>query len=295
MAVNFVASASYPAFNEFALSQPSLKLPVSYKVLPSLSASNNQRQGVELRTSADIYNSTQAKIWAGKIRRDGVIEQGYPETEMVGFGQALSFTATYFQSDFTERQIKFDPVAYVSNSLTYPFPIELNGGLPSQDTNIIEPLTIPFRLPSTENNYFAKGVHGTLDEGPESDGLGKGNRIISQFIAYYDTNIESVPFLDEGQQIIGDPSGAVYFPGYVPVNQGQIAPFTEKPNNFDLFIISASADFRTVLETLDYSRDEDIRKTFVRKSATAGYDSYGPGMARIGTDSIAFASRLRGS
>ena len=69
MAVNFVASASYPAFNEFALSQPTLRLPVSYKILPSLSASNSQRQGVELRTSADIYNSTQAKIWSGKIRR----------------------------------------------------------------------------------------------------------------------------------------------------------------------------------------------------------------------------------
>jgi hypothetical protein len=295
MAVNFVASASYPAFNEFALSQPPIKPVVSYSILPSLSASNNQRQGVELRTSADIYNSSQVKIWAGKIKRDGVIEQGYLETEILGYGQPLSFTATYFQSDFTERQIKFDPVAYVSNSLLYPFPIELNGGLPSQDTNILEPFTIPFRLPNTENNYFAKGIHGTLDEGPESDGLGKGNRIISQFIAYYDVNIESVPFLDEGQQIIGDPSGAVYFPGYVPTNQGQIAGYTEKPNNFDLFIITASADFRSALETLDYSRDEDIRQTFVRKSAAAGYDSYGPGMARIGTDSIAYASRLRGS
>lgn len=295
MAVNFVASASYPAFNEFALSQPTLRLSSSYKKLPSLSASNNQRQGVELRTSADIYNSSQAKIWSGKIKRDGVIEQGFLETDMVGFGQPLSFTATYYQSDFTEKQIKFDPVAYVSNSLTYPFPIELNGGLPSQDTNILEPLTIPFRLPSTENNYFAKGVHVTLDEGPESDGLGKGNRIISQFINYYDTNIESVPFLDEGQQIIGDPSGAVYLPGYVTVNQGTIAPFTDKPNNYDVYILSASNTFLEAAETLDYSRDEDIRKTFVRKSATAGYDSYGPGMARIGTDSIAFASRLRGS
>lgn len=295
MAVNFIASASYPAFNEFALSQPSIKLAVSYSLLPSLSASNNQRQGVELRTTVDIYNSSQAKIWAGTIRRDGTIEQGYLETEYVGYGQALSFTATYYKASFTEKQINFDPVAYVSNSLVYPFPIELNGGLPSQDTNVLEPFTIPFRLPSTENNYYAKGIHGTFDQGPESDGLGKGNRVISQFVNYYDTNTESVPFLDNGQQIIGDPAGAIYLPGYVTTNQGQIPGYTEKPNNFDLFIVSASGDLRTVLETLDYSRDEDIRKVFVCKSATAGYDSYGPGMARIGTDSIAYTSRLRGS
>jgi flavodoxin len=297
MAVNFISSASYAAFNEFELSQPSVRLPTSYKILPALSAANNLRQGTEMRSSADIYNSTQPKIWAGEVSRDGTLIHGIEEVEIVGFGQPLSFTATYFNSNFTEQQIRFDPVAFVSNSSLYPFPIELNGGLPVQLNNVIEPFTIPFRLPSIESGYFAKGIHGTFDEGPDTDGLGRGNQVISQLVTYYDANEQTRPFYDEGQQIFGDLSGAIYFPGYETSQQRINAPFTEKPNNYDksFLEIGNNATFTNAIETLDYTRDEDVRKTYVKKSAAAGRDVYGHNNGRLGTDSIAYNSRLRGS
>jgi hypothetical protein len=299
MSANFIQSGSYPAFNEYEIYNPIRRLPTAYKVLPVLSASNNARQGVEIKSSAELYNTTQPKIWAGSIKRDGTIEQGYKETDLIGLGQTLSFRGATNEIPFLEKQTKFDAAAYVANSLDYSFPIQLNGGLAGQSVGgIIEPLTIPLRLPSIESNYYARGVHASMDVGPATDGLGKGNQIISQFIDYYDLNQSTRPFLDEGQQIFGNLSGAIYLPGYSS-NQSRVGiPFTEKDNNYAINELTGAlsgSELLAVLQSLDFSRDEDIRRTFERKSAPAGYDSYGPGMARQGTDSISYSSRLRGS
>lgn len=290
MAINFLPTNAYPAFNEFtAFTNNKINTSTS-KIQSQLSESTSLRQGIELRTINDIYVTSQPKFWAGKILKNGTLEHGFEEEKLLGIGQPLSFTATKADPSYIEKEIKFDPVAFISNRDSYPFPIQLNQGLPNQKSNIIEPLTIPFRLNSLEFNYFARGIHGSVDCGPK-EGLNKGNQKITQF-KKIDTIGDSLnSFLDSGQEVFG----GITKQGYGNSEISKEIGFVERENNNDIIqYTSLSTDFENVLKTLDYSRDEDIRKQFNLKSMPAGGDIYSSYRNIAGTDSIAYTNRLKG-
>lgn len=290
MTVNFLPTNTYPAFDEFtAFDGNKINLSTS-KVQSQLSSSNSLRQGIELRTIDDIYTTSQPKFWAGKILKNGTLEHGFAEEKLLGIGQPLSFTSTKADPSYTEKEIKFDPVAFISNRDSYPFPIQLNQGLPNQKSNIIEPLTIPFRLNNLEFNYFAKGIHGSVDCGPK-EGLNKGNQVISQFKKIDTSGDILLPFLDSGQETMG----GIVIQGYSNNEVGRESGFVERQNNNDIFeFASVSVNFKNVLQDLDYSRDEDIRKCFNIKSMPAGGDIYSSYRNIAGTDSIAYTNRIKG-
>jgi hypothetical protein len=290
MTINFLPSNPYPAFDELTALSNNKKNTATSKVQSQLSGSTSLRQGVELRTIDDIYTTTQPKFWSGEILKNGTLQHGFSEEKILGIGQPLSHTATKAEPSFIEKEIKFDPVAFISNKDYYPFPIQLNLGLPNQKSNIIEPLTIPFRLNNLEFNYFSKGIHGSVDCGPK-EGLNKGNQKISQF-KKVDTTGDSVnAFLDSGQDTIG----GITRQGYSNNEVSRELGFIEKDNNNDIVLLtSTSIEFKNVLKTLDYSRDEDIRKEFNIKSMPAGNDIYSSYRNIAGTDSIAYTNRLKG-
>ena len=290
MSVNFLPINPYPPFNEYTALKVNKTNYSTSTIQSQLSGSNSLRQGIELRTIDDIYNTTQPKIWAGSLLKNGILDHGFREETVLGIGQPLSFTSTKGDTNYKEQEIKFDPVAFIINGDHYPFPVQLNGGLPSQNSNIIEPLTIPFRLANLEFNYFSKGIHGSVDCGPK-EGLNYGNQKILQFVKI-DTSGDTIkPFLDSGQNVFG----GITIQGFSSIEQRREIGFIERPNNADIRSFpSVSIEFLNALEVLDYSRDEDIRKQFNVKSMPARTDIYSSYNNICGTDSIAYSNRLKG-
>jgi len=290
MSINFLPVNPYPPFNEYTALKVNRTNYSTSLIQSQLSESSNLRQGIELRTIDDIYNTSQPKIWAGSILKNGILEHGFREETMVGIGQPLSFTSTKADAGYKEQEIRFDPVAFISNRDNYPFPIQLNGGLPNQNLNIIEPLTIPFRLPSLEFNYFSRGIHGSVDCGPK-DGINNGNQKIAQFVKINSSGDTVKPFLDSGQEVFG----GITIQGFSSIEKRREIGYVEKPNNADIYSFpSVSATFLDALTSLDYSRDDDIRKQFNIKSMPAGRDIYSSYNNICGTDSIAYSNRLKG-
>ena len=127
MAINFLSENEKSAFNEIDFGKQSIKNTDNSSITNILEY-NSHRQGIELRIATDLYQNSKMKLWTGKILPDGKIEQGLKEEEINSIGQTPSFTATTGIVCFTEQEIKFDPVSFVSNSELYSYPIETNGG-----------------------------------------------------------------------------------------------------------------------------------------------------------------------
>lgn len=290
MSVNFISQNSNSAFNELEVYKAQPKNTSTSQLEGILKSTNTLRQGIELRTSADFYATSQMKIWSGRVLSNGIIEQGSREEEVLSFGQIPSFTTLLGRASFVEQEIKFDPVLYILQPELYPYPIQLNGGLPGQVANIIEAFPIPFRRPSIEQGYYAKGIHGFLDCGPQTS-LGKGNQPISQILLETSSDVNN-PFLDSGQINFG----GINIPGYKLYRDSFVQAFTEKENNSDYKkITSADVSFQNALSVLDYSRDSDIRKTFEVKSSTAGYTVGNNIYNQSGIGGISYSNRMRGT
>lgn len=290
MSVNFISQNSNSAFNELEAYKAQPKNTSTSQIEGILKTTNTLRQGIELRTSADLYATSQMKIWSGRVLSNGVIEQGSREEEVLSFGQIPSFTTLLGRSSFVEQEIKFDPVLYILQPELYPYPIQLNGGLPGQVANIIEAFPIPFRRPSIEQGYYSKGIHGFLDCGPQTS-LGKGNQPISQILLETISDVNN-PFLDSGQVNFG----GINIPGYKLYRDSIVRAFTEKENNSDYKkITSADISFQNALSVLDYSRDGDIRKTFEVKSSATGYTVGNNIYNQSGIGGISYSNRMRGT
>ena len=76
MSVNFLPINPYPPFNEYTALKVNKTNYSTSTIQSQLSGSNSLRQGIELRTIDDIYNTTQPKIWAGSILKNGIIDHG---------------------------------------------------------------------------------------------------------------------------------------------------------------------------------------------------------------------------
>jgi hypothetical protein len=166
------------------------------------------RQGVELRTPKQVYNTTQPKIWAGNLKH---------HVRTTTYGQARDFTQYDGTQNFQEKPI-FDPVWYIIDP-DYPHPIIFNDGPMQEEEAIIEPFTIPFRINNAaEGPFYARSVKGSLEDGNNLDSLDGGTTRIEQFIEY---NAPITPrfFLDEGQAYIGTtlPTGSFLTTRFNPI------------------------------------------------------------------------------
>lgn len=290
MSVNFISQNTNSAFNELEAYKSQPRNTSTSELEGILRTTNTLRQGIELRTSYDLYATSQMKIWSGRILSNGVIEQGSKEEEILSFGQTPSFTTLLGTPSFTEQEIKFDPVLYILQPELYPYPIQLNGGLPEQVVNIIEPFPIPFRRASIEQGYYSKGIHGFLDCGPQTS-LGKGNQPITQMLLETNNDVNN-PFLDSGQVNFG----GINIPGYKLYRESIVQAFTEKENNSDYKkVLSADINFQNALSVLDYSRDSDIRKTFEMKSSITGFTIGNNIYNQSGIGGISYSNRMRGT
>lgn len=253
------------------------------------------RQGVEIRTPKHLLNTNQPKIWAGNF--DHV-------TRITTLGQPRSWSEYQNNISWYDNTIEFNPVLYITNQEDYPYPIYFNNGPQQGEEAAIEPLTIPYRLDKSavEGAYPIHRPKGNLEDGNPDSELPQANSRIFQFIPY-DSAITQNPFLDGGQQYIGNGSvvDSIIIEGYVNFVRRVIEPFddTEDEEIVKQLQIDTSSiegqDFITQLKLLSIELDEDIRGDYTQKSATAGYTVYGPEQARYGTDSLAYIGWLRGS
>jgi hypothetical protein len=166
---------------------------------------DNFREGVNLRTIGDIYNTMQLKIvfedgsQAMEVNPNGELTH---ESSFITYGQAgdfiqftcnpafndqiagiegtilngnsrLSRTALYLQqtAGLVEGTISSEEV----------FPIYLNGGPQFQKETIVEPLTIPERLQTNESpQELVTGIYAFLEIGNYGDERRYGNSILEQ-------------------------------------------------------------------------------------------------------------------
>lgn len=245
------------------------------------------RQGVELRTHKQVYNTTQPKIWAGNLKH---------RVKTTTYGQARDFTQYDNSQNFLEKPI-FDPVWYIEDP-TYPHPIIFNDGPMQEEEAIIEPFTIPFRLKnSAEGPYHPHFVRGCVEDGNNLDSLDGGTTRTEQFIEYNAPRTARF-FLDEGHGYMGQGhvSASISIPGYIALIQRDIDPFDDTADEEIVAQVqTTNSSMIAALKALDYDLSEDIRGTFNKKCTSAGGDVYGPTAARFGTDSIAFRGLIKGS
>lgn len=243
------------------------------------------RQGVSVRTNRHRYLGMQPKIGSGNPQHF---------TNTVTIGQPRDFTQFENDRKFSETPA-FNPVQYITDPDSYPYPLQFNDGLQQSETATMEPLTLPSFKPGSAptSAYQTYGFHGSLEDGNESVHLGKGNSRIEQFVDYDLSPRVSVPFLDEGEEYFA----SVRIEGFVCESIAQIEPYSDIEDEEIIRQLSTNdTDFLEAVRSLDFDLSEDIRGTFRKKSASAGISYvYGQKAGQYGTDSVAFANLVRGT
>lgn len=257
------------------------------------------RQGVEIRTLKHVFGSNQPKIWSGNIHH---------YTRVTTYGQFRSWTEYQNSITYDDLVIPFSATLYIESQKnginTYPYPIYFNNGPQQSEEAAVEPLTHPFRLENSyiEGAYPARRPKGNIEDGNPTQAIPQSNNRILQFIEYA-APLTPDPFLDAGQQYIGDGpvEDDIIIDGYVLFTQRLGDPFNDTEDEEivkQLAVDSATSGslaYLGALKQLNIELDDDIRETYTQKSAPAGYTVYGPDQSRYGTDSVAFVGWLRGS
>lgn len=245
------------------------------------------RQGVEMTSTKHLYNGTQPKLWAGAdnfsdvARGSNLVDHGIKITT---YGQSVGFI-DYDGHSLFEDIPKFDSTLYVEMGGAIDFGAEFNEGPMQQQEAIIEPLVIPFRLPTNEGPEYSHKIWGQLEDGNNFLDSTKSSNRIQQFIELKSSETPSF-FLDSG----GSQFGGIILDGY-SVNTKKInRPFDDTQQKFVVNSIQTTDQtLISRLYDLDINLDDDIRP-FETKSACAGFIFIGS----AGTDSIAFGGTTRG-
>lgn len=248
------------------------------------------RQGVEILTNRQRFVGMLPKIWSGNIC-------GF--TKINTLGQFENFVEYSGVRSFNDTQIKFDPIAFINDSVNYPYPLIFNDGPQEKFEVGLEPLTILFR--KNTNEIIAQTAHSVKGYF-ETDGY-----LAIQFEQYYYPQTEDhlTFFLDLGDRYVGDSSNLdekLAIPGYVNIQEAVIKPFDDSAvNNANNPLIKQLRTTNPTLinllmsSSMDLNLNNDIRDEFNTRSKSAGYDVYGPTSKIYGTDSIAYIGLTRGA
>lgn len=239
------------------------------------------RQGIEIRTTRQLYGSNQPKIWGGTVDNFGRVSH---EQSLSTPGQAVSFTE-FYNTSRQEDLPKFNPVLFLNLGYLYPVPLWTNNGPQQEQEAIIEPFPVPFRLTSIEGSAPFRGVHASVD------------LTNVQIIPDPSTSVFGNPFLDQGRDLFGSTiTGSIVLPNYASPDIINPQPFSDVATREVVLgqIISIDATFKSVLLRMTGSLQGDLNPLLGRSSC-AGSTSYGPNIARYGTQGILFDNWLRGS
>lgn len=217
---------------------------------------DNYREGINLRTINDIFNSTQLKVTFtdgnGDLTSKPNGELSHEATFVIP-GQAPSFVQFTNNNLFADHISGFEGY-YLSGSTRLPrtvqylvnsakivegslsssavFPFYLNGGPQNEAEAIVELLPVPNRLPTNEPvRQLSRGVYAELGvSAPGSEKL-YGLQSINQMVPRYPTTVVDA-FLEQGSQYIIVTSsvgevikvvtykpGATLGPAFQPVNR----------------------------------------------------------------------------
>lgn len=243
------------------------------------------RQGVEIRTSKQRFVGMQPKIWAGNLDHFVKIRT---------IGQESSFV-DYENSVYFEDIPIFDPVTYIAmgqDSALFEFLKEVNKK-ESQEASI-EPITIPYKKPTTEGPFFAHRVAGAIEDGNNIDSNYKNANRTSQFWDYADP-AQQRWFLDEGTYYFGEITSGIVIDGDLDVKERTLQPYDDTsiddiPENIPYI----TNDMFLVLVQMKTNLNDDFRPNRTR-SANANTFVYGRDSAIYGTDSISFLGLTRGT
>lgn len=237
------------------------------------SAIDRYRQGIELQTRAQLYETIQPKIWGGTVSYTGKLNH---QQDYWALGQAKDFTSVEGQTTFTDNP-EFNPVLYLNLGVQYPYPILFNGGLQEQQQAIIEVVKTPFRFPSLTNfsdEATAKGFDW------------------NQYVSFYSPVATSsfTAFLDQGTVVLASASV-----DYQLSEKTTTEAYTDAINVTSTKYDSLDESFKTAMSYLSASSDDGFLPYKKKSTNTGACGLYGMNIQKYGTDSIAFIGRARGS
>lgn len=239
-------------------------------------AIDTYREGVNLRTIQDVYNSNQPKV----IFQDGTqANLAKPNGEMIHessfitYGQAGDFTQytanTLFNDSHVgvEGTILNDNGVRISKTTNYliesglivegyinvddVYPIYMNGGPQFYEESIIEPFPLPFRLATNESpQEQIRGVYAFLEAGNIGDERRFGTNIVEQMV-YREQPVMVRSFLEygAGYLIVTNSSNVVV--GVVDTKPNAIMDQTVQPK-FKPWIDEANGEyFPALTNTID--------------------------------------------
>lgn len=260
---------------------------------------DSYRQGIEIKTFRDLFASTQPKFWSGNTTVSGTVSH---ELTVKTLGQSDNFTE-FYDSRIVREVPAFNPVQYIAEgSDIYPFPAIFNEGPQQQQEAAMEIFTIPMRKDTNEGPYYARAVRGNFDEGNNLDGivaptngLGTGNSPFAHSYVFT-ASVNTKLYLDSACELIGQTfTGSIRLPGYTTINQRITGPYSDLMHDV-INQINHGNNTALIATLISCSYDNgDIFRPRNSKSATAGNIVYGRDSGRYGTDSIAFAGKIRGS
>jgi len=251
-------------------------------------AIDHLRQGIEVTTQAHRFKGA-FNLWAGNIN-------GFVRIHTLG--QPVSFTEDENSKIWGEDEI-FDPIRFIVLGQDYPLPIILNDAPQQGREALLRPFVISFMTNGAEAEV-AHTVRGSVEDGNQDlRRLSGFTSQIRQFVDFRNQN-DFIPFLDMGQLYYGQSghvTGSIISPNYLNEGEMTYAPYDDLGPQKIINKLPVVADaLRAVLYTSpSIDLDEDLRTYHDIKSATAGWDVYGPKAAEYGTDSIAFSGYFRGA
>jgi len=247
------------------------------------------RQGVEITTNKMTTLGTTPKIWSGNTC-------GF--TRVNTYGQFDSYVEYSGRTSFDDKLKKFDPIQFINERDSYPYPLIFNDGPQQKEELSIEPLTIAFRKNTNEDvKNMAHMPRGFIDYGAQAD----------QREPYFYQQQEQCDFffLDQGGTYFGDGaqlSDKIVVPGYMSSDKDKVRPFDDTRSNgpnqpLTSLLSTTDTDLINLLNStsMDWNLDEDLRQEYGYRSTSAGSTVYGPNMRRYGTDSLAYTNTYRGS
>ena len=244
------------------------------------------RQGIEIRTPKQLYQSMQPKIWGGYVDKFGKVIH---EQQIVSLGNPVSFVE-YYNTIQNPDLPKYSSYDYIVLGKSYPLPIWNNQGPQKQQEVILEPLPIPFRLPSIHDvNNSPRGVHGLFQE----TNLQIQPRAFTE--VFYGHNY----FLEQGIEFFGQTNtGSIILEGYT--NQ-YIQPRVQLFAETNLLLAFVSSSIKDNVGTLKEAvlkmtssialNNDNENNGLYYKSSVAGWSYYENSI----TDSLVYGGMLRGS